>query len=514
MSSNIKLKNEHGNTTIISSGSDATDITLDGSKILKQVDTIASLRAMSEKPSTVYVTGYHTAGDNAFGSNFYKLIESAGVDNGGTIIVPTGVTTYNYALQYSGAVNAKWFGAKGDGIADDTTAIQSAITVAIGGVYIPKGNYLITAELSNIGNCTRIFGDGEVDTILTKAFNGNVFDIINQGTLLEDFYVLCDGGNYTGGGIYVTADDTIIKRVRITDSAESCIICKANTVGSNGASNTVVEDCYLNPFDATTFYGIRSDGNDLSASPTIRNFNRLKGTSIVNFAGMNRVVLSNSFGTKIGFDSSSSKVSVIGNRFSSQVDFTVFGTNHTFSSNVFGFGIGSNLKIDSTAQGILFDFSNGVLVDGSLSSSLEDLQTKDGSGSLNTLFTKLEGFQTVWKGGTSDAVIGDGTLQSTCKRNGRTCTVDVNLVKGSTTSIPVGIWSFTMPFKAISKSTTPVMVKSSSGIWYSAIGKIDDGNNQMYITLNASDGPMDETDLAFSTNAQIIFSLTYDISFT
>jgi hypothetical protein len=60
---------------------------------------------MTELPSTVWVTGYHTANDGAFGSHFFRLATDTGqVDNGGTIIrTVNGV----YELQYDGAVNVK-----------------------------------------------------------------------------------------------------------------------------------------------------------------------------------------------------------------------------------------------------------------------------------------------------------------------------------------------------------------------------------------------------------------------
>ena len=100
------------------------------SDVTARSDTIATLRASNLTPSTIYVTGYHTKGDGAFGSNIFRWNPtSTEDDNGGTIIKLDSVATGRYELQYDGAVNVKWFGAKGDGVTDDTAAIQNALNV-------------------------------------------------------------------------------------------------------------------------------------------------------------------------------------------------------------------------------------------------------------------------------------------------------------------------------------------------------------------------------------------------
>jgi hypothetical protein len=101
MASRIKLSNNQGDVlTLENSDTDAAqgDRTLSVNNITHTVDTIEVLQAMSEKHNIVYVTGYHTKDDGAFGSNFFKRVEDTGqVDNGGTIIrTVNGV----YELQY------------------------------------------------------------------------------------------------------------------------------------------------------------------------------------------------------------------------------------------------------------------------------------------------------------------------------------------------------------------------------------------------------------------------------
>lgn len=91
------------------------------------IDTIALLRAKTVTPETVWVSGYHTKNDGAFGSNIYRWNPtSTATDNGGTIIKLTSIETGRYELQYTGAVNVKWFGVYNNGT-DNGNRIQEVI---------------------------------------------------------------------------------------------------------------------------------------------------------------------------------------------------------------------------------------------------------------------------------------------------------------------------------------------------------------------------------------------------
>lgn len=91
-----------------------------------------------------------------------------------------GTTGFNSLLSMNGVpegwVNVKDFGAKGDGITDDTQAIQSALDTGKT-VFIPEGTYLVS-ELS-LNNRANIIGSG-YDTILKNNIPGSTLLWINN----------------------------------------------------------------------------------------------------------------------------------------------------------------------------------------------------------------------------------------------------------------------------------------------------------------------------------------------
>jgi hypothetical protein len=135
--------------------------------VVCEVDTIAALRALSPAQITaVSVLGYYAAGDGG-GGEFYSVTSGGPyTDNGGTIITTgLGVTVTSAWLRvYSGDVNVKWFGAKGDSASDDTSAINRAVQYCqtfYGTLCFPIGEYLISSTIVISGNPIVFYGQTE-----------------------------------------------------------------------------------------------------------------------------------------------------------------------------------------------------------------------------------------------------------------------------------------------------------------------------------------------------------------
>lgn len=141
MSSKHKLLNQHGKTlTIENPDSLLGDSVMNPTVLAYTVETVDDL---VDVPS-----GYTTAivKDIDRGGTF--IWSSTGAANGGTVFA--GSSGY-WVRQYSGAVNVKWFGAKGDGVTDDTAAINSAFQYSKNIIFDNAKTYKVTGSLNTIG---------------------------------------------------------------------------------------------------------------------------------------------------------------------------------------------------------------------------------------------------------------------------------------------------------------------------------------------------------------------------
>jgi hypothetical protein len=101
------------------------------------------------------------------------------------------------------SINAKDFGALGDGAANDTTALQAALTAAAGkSLYLPAGSYSINAALS-VPAGTVVFAEPGSATVTQSTAATNAFTVDGDGVTIEGLKIV---GPNSGAGSAVRAD--------------------------------------------------------------------------------------------------------------------------------------------------------------------------------------------------------------------------------------------------------------------------------------------------------------------
>jgi parallel beta-helix repeat protein len=105
-----------------------------------------------------------------------------------------GQTTRTVSAKLADVVSVKDFGAVGDGIADDTVAIQAAINSGKA-AYVPKGTYKITATLNLFNGYKALIGSEDLPVIL-KTTSGPAIKIgttagavLNEYSRVENLYL-------------------------------------------------------------------------------------------------------------------------------------------------------------------------------------------------------------------------------------------------------------------------------------------------------------------------------------
>lgn len=127
-------------------------------------------------------------------------------------------------------VNIKSFGAKGDGITDDTAAIEAAFNSNVGDLYFPKGTYKISAPIIvNPGEPRKVLGRSDVVISASLKANQNLFTL-NRNISFKNIEFDFNHG-YLKYGIYfnsqlgeVSLKNVRFKNVKDTNSSISTIV--------------------------------------------------------------------------------------------------------------------------------------------------------------------------------------------------------------------------------------------------------------------------------------------------
>ena len=225
-----------------------------GSEYVQVVNTFAELKALpggTEPEEAVIMNGYYTPGDGAGGTFAWN----GTIESGDNIITvqPTGVAVGAWVRVFDGAVNVKWGGAYGDGIHDDTAAIQAVLNVslptpqrpAVGfagiTIFCPAGSYLLTAPENGvalqIGNTLTLNGDlVGTEFIVNSATAGAT---AGSGILIEN-YVGKSAENTQISNIFFTSSGNLPKNV-IVVHASFCTLTNLNFVNACALNGVMIE---------------------------------------------------------------------------------------------------------------------------------------------------------------------------------------------------------------------------------------------------------------------------------
>ena len=116
--------------------------------------------------------------------------------------------TTNVEAKLAQTISAKDFGAVGDGVVDDTVAIQNAIDYlasVTGVLFFPQGTYRITSPLTNTTSGVSLIGEGSKATIIYNDQIGDAIvfgDAANELTQCRIVGIKIQGSATSGRGFY------------------------------------------------------------------------------------------------------------------------------------------------------------------------------------------------------------------------------------------------------------------------------------------------------------------------
>lgn len=165
-----------------------------------------------------------TAADSVYfsGSNLSEVIDNLGTSLGANALYKykTVGNQRTYLSRGADRVSVKDFGAVGDGVTDDTAAINSAISNLSSGavLYFPAGTYKCTSDITvNIANIT-LYGESRASKIQFPA----------------------DGSN-----IYITADYVVIDGLHIDGTSASSSVSQAYGIFAEGEDSDRLQQIHV-----------------------------------------------------------------------------------------------------------------------------------------------------------------------------------------------------------------------------------------------------------------------------
>lgn len=149
-----------------------------------------------------------------------------------------GAITRTSQDKFSDRISVKDFGAKGDGLTDDTLAIQQALS-AYDSVFVPEGTYLISSTIT-LNERQTLMGVGQTSVLLAQDNSFNVVEMVGDYATLS--FLKIQNGDV---GLKLYGRD----RPCVQNSVFDVVILSSNTGVQLDGYNDTNKPCYWNNFD-------------------------------------------------------------------------------------------------------------------------------------------------------------------------------------------------------------------------------------------------------------------------
>ena len=222
----------------------------------------------------------------------------------GALINAVGRTVHQ---KFQETISVKDFGATGDGVTDDTAAIQSAVTAAGGkALYFPGGTYIVSSVITLVSNSS-LYGDQGVTTLKLKGIAypaANVSIFVLTGITNVHIYGLTFNGNKGNIGSQRNPINTVFQTTKVTFDSCEWINCEGICLNvSTVVDNFAVLNCrFISCGGATdNSDGYRNQAIAFSANGAARskdieitgNYFFAQGLDCISMTNLDNVVVSN-----------------------------------------------------------------------------------------------------------------------------------------------------------------------------------------------------------------------------
>lgn len=227
-------------------------------KAVRYYDTISNMKSDTTLKAGMYVKtkGYYSVNDGGNGEYIIRNKTNEDIEDNGRIHFIGDLVA---ELIIKDEVNVKQFGAKGDNISDDTTAINQAIASGKT-VYIPNGTYNVS-EVISLPNNTTIIGESKENTIITKSTEttpNTVFNFTGNGkVIIRNINIECNETVDYGILSNVTISMFELSNIKINQPVTAGIYTDRSTylgtINNVTVTNTEGYGFYLVPIDKNSY---------------------------------------------------------------------------------------------------------------------------------------------------------------------------------------------------------------------------------------------------------------------